>query len=107
MLISGVALFIAILALYKAYKAYQVASDAITRRINNNLVTAFLERLNVEQLKRLEMGFRFKANTYQVSDILSGNFQLVDDYNALLNALNISDLKDYHAVIVHEISKRK
>ena len=107
MLISGVALFIAILALYKAYKAHQVASDAITRQINNNFVTSFLERLNVEQLKRLEMGFRFKANTYQVSDILNGDFQLVDDYNALLNALNISDLKDYHAVIVHEISKRK
>lgn len=107
MLISGVALFIAILALYKAYKAHQVASDAITRRINNNLVTSFLERLSVEQLKRLEMGFRFKAGTYQVSDILSGDFQLVDDYNALLNALNTSDLKDYHAVIVHEINKRK
>nr|DAJ98492.1 MAG TPA: hypothetical protein [Caudoviricetes sp.] len=107
MLISGVALLIAILALYKSCKAHHAASDAITRQINNKLVTSFLERLNVEQLKRLEMGFRFKADTYQVSDILSGDFQLIDDYNALLNALNISDLKDYHAVIVHEISKRK
>ncbi|ARK07347.1 hypothetical protein FDH39_gp020 [Salmonella phage Si3] len=53
------------------------------------------------------MSFRYKAKTYQISDIFKDDFQLVDDYNSLINALNISDLKDYYAVIVQELSKRK
>lgn len=107
MLMTGITAIIAIFALYKAYKAYNLASKAITQQVNNNLVMSFLERLSDKQLKRLEMSFRFRARTYQISDIFKDNFQLVDDYNSLINALNISDLKDYHAVIVQELSKRK
>lgn len=107
MLMMGITAIITILALYKAYSAYNLASKAITQQVNNNLVMSFLERLSDEQLKRLEMSFRFRARTYQISDIFKDNFQLVDDYNSLINALNISDLKDYHAVIVQELSKRK
>ena len=104
---TGITAIIAIFALYKAYKAYNLASKAITQQVNNNIVMSFLERLSDELLKRLEMSFRFRARTYQISDIFKDNFQLVDDYNSLINALNISDLKDYHAVIVQELSKRK
>lgn len=107
MLMMGITAIITILALYKAYSAYNLASKAITQQVSNNLVMSFLERLSDEQLKRLEMSFRFKARTYQISDIFKDNFQLVDDYNSLINALNISDLKDYYAVIVQELSKRK
>lgn len=107
MLITGITASIAIFALYKAYKAYNLANKAITQQVNNNLVMSFLELLSDEQLKRLEMSFRFRARTYQISDIFKDDFQLVDDYNSLINALNISDLKDYHAVIVQELSKRK
>ncbi len=107
MLITGITASIAIFALYKAYKAYNLANKAITKQVNNNLVMSFLERLSDEQLKRLEMSFRFRARTYQISDIFKDDFQLVDDYNSLINALNISNLKDYHAVIVQELSKRK
>lgn len=107
MLMMVITAIIAILALYKAYSAYNLASKAITQQVSNSLVMSFLERLSDEQLKRLEMSFRFRARTYQISDIFKDNFQLVDDYNSLINALNISDLKDYHAVIVQELSKRK
>lgn len=107
MLMTGVTAIIAIFALYKAYKAYNLASKAITQQVSNSLVESFLERLNDEQIKRLEMSFRFQSKTYQISDIFKDDFQLVDDYNSLINALNISDLKDYYAVIVQEMSKRK
>ena len=107
MLITGVTAIIAIFALYKAYKAYNLADKAITQQVNNNLVMSFLERLSDEQIKRLEMSFRFQSKTYQISDIFKEDFQLVDDYDSLINALNISDLKDYYAVIVQEMSKRK
>ena len=107
MLMTGITAIIAIFALYKAYKAYNLASKAITQQVNNNLVISFLERLSDEQLKRLEMSFRFKSKTYQISDIFKDDFQLVDDYNSLINALNVSDLKDYYSVIVQELSKRK
>ena len=107
MLITGVTAIIAIFALYKAYKAYNLASKAITQQVSNSLVESFLERLSDEQLKRLEMSFRFQSKTYQISDIFKEDFQLVDDYNSLINALNISDLKDYYAVIVQELNKRK
>lgn len=107
MLMTGITAILAIFALYKAYKAYNLASKAITQQVNNNLVMSFLERLSDEQLKRLEISFRFQARTYQISDIFKDDFQLVDDYNSLINALNISDLKDYYAVIVQELSKRK
>ena len=107
MLMTGITAIIAIFALYKAYKAYNLASKAITQRVSNNLVESFLGRLSDEQLKRLEMSFRFQSRTYQISDIFKDDFQLVDDYNTLINALNISDLKDYYAVIVQEMSKRK
>ena len=107
MLMTGITAIIAIFALYKAYKAYNLANKAITQQVSNNLVGSFLERLSDEQIKRLEMSFRYKANTYQISDIFKDDFQLVDDYNSLINALNISDLKDYYAVIVQELSKRK
>lgn len=103
MLMTGITAIIAIFALYKAYKAYNLADKAI----NNSLVESFLGRLSDEQIKRLEMSFRYKAKTYQISDIFKDDFQLVDDYNSLINALNISDLKDYYAVIVQELSKRK
>lgn len=107
MLMTGITAIIAIFALYKAYKAYNLASKATTQQVNNNLVISFLERLSDEQLKRLEMSFRFKSKTYQISDIFKDDFQLVDDYNSLINALNVSDLKDYYSVIVQELSKRK
>lgn len=107
MLITGVTAIIAIMALYKAYKAYNLASKAITQQVSNNLVESFLGRLSDEQIKRLEMSFRFQSKTYQISDIFKDDFQLVDDYNSLINALNISDLKDYYAVIAQEMSKRK
>ncbi|UPW39541.1 tail tube protein [Escherichia phage vB_EcoM_ESCO49] len=107
MLMTGVTAIIAIFALYKAYKAYNLADKAITQQVNNSLVMSFLERLSDEQIKRLEMSFRFKARTYQISDIFKDDFQLVDDYNSLINALNTSDLKDYYAVIAQEMSKRK
>lgn len=107
MLMTGITAIIAIMALYKAYKAYNLASKAITQQVSNGLVRSFLERLSDEQIKRLEMSFRFQSRTYQISDIFKDDFQLVDDYNALINALNISDLKDYYAVIVQEMSKRK
>ena len=103
MLMTGITAIIAIFALYKAYKAYNLANKAIS----NNLVESFLGRLSDEQIKRLEMSFRYKAKTYQRSDIFKDDFQLVDDYNSLINALNVSDLKDYYAVIVQELSKRK
>ena len=102
MLMTGITAIIAIFALYKAYKAYNLANKAITQQVSNSLVESFLGRLSDEQIKRLEMSFRFKAKTYQISDIFKDDFQLVDDY-----ALNISDLKDYHTVIVQELSKRK
>lgn len=107
MLMTGITAIIAIFALYKAYKAYNLASKAITQQVSNNLVESFLGRLSDEQIKRLEMSFRYKAKNYQISDIFKDDFQLVDDYNSLINALNISDLKDYYAVIVQELSKRK
>ena len=107
MLMTGITATIAIFALYKAYKAYNLANKAITQQVSNSLVMSFLERLSDEQLKRLEMSFRFRARTYQISDIFKDDFQLVDDYNSLINALNISDLKDYHTLIVQELSKRK
>ena len=107
MLMTGITAIIAIIALYKAYKAYNLADKAITQQVSNSLVESFLGRLSDEQLKRLEMSFRFQSRTYQISDIFKDDFQLVDDYNALINALNISDLKDYYAVIVQELSKRK
>ena len=107
MLMTGITAIIAIMALYKAYKAYNLADKAITQQVSNGLVRSFLERLSDEQIKRLEMSFRFQSKTYQISDIFKDDFQLVDDYNALINALNISDLKDYYAVIVQELSKRK
>ncbi|UPW39775.1 hypothetical protein ESCO56_00066 [Escherichia phage vB_EcoM_ESCO56] len=107
MLMMGITAIIAIIALYKAYSAYNLADKAITQQVSNSLVESFLERLSDEQIKRLEMSFRFKAETYQISDILKEDFQLVDDYNSLLNALNISNLKDYYAVIAQEMSKRK
>lgn len=107
MLMMGITAIIAIIALYKAYSAYSLASKAITQQVSNSLVESFLERLSDEQIKRLEMSFRFQSKTYQISDIFKEDFQLVDDYNALINALNISDLKDYHAVIVQELNKRK
>lgn len=107
MLITGVTAIIAIFALYKAYKAYNLADKAITQQVNNSLVMSFLERLSDEQIRRLEMSFRFQPRTYQISDIFKDDFQLVDDYNSLINALNASDLKDYYAVIVQELSKRK
>ena len=107
MLMTGITAIIAIIALYKAYKAYNLASKAITQQVNNSLVESFLGRLSDEQIKRLEMSFRFQSKTYQISDIFKEDFQLVDDYNALINALNISDLKDYYAVIVQEMNKRK
>lgn len=104
---TGITAIIAIFALYKAYKAYNLANKAITQQVSNNLVESFLGRLSDEQIKRLEMSFRFQSKTYQISDIFKDDFQLVDDYNALINALNVSDLKDYYAVIVQELSKRK
>ncbi|HBN4425741.1 TPA: hypothetical protein L2O37_004046 [Escherichia coli O25b:H4-ST131] len=107
MLMTGVTAIIAIFALYKAYKAYNLADKAITQQVSNSLVESFLGRLSDEQIKRLEMSFRFQSKTYQISDIFKDDFQLVDDYNSLINALNISDLKDYYAVIVQEMSKRK
>lgn len=107
MLMTGITAIIAIFALYKAYKAYNLANKAITQQVSNNLVESFLGRLSDEQIKRLEMSFRFQSKTYQISDIFKDDFQLVDDYNALINALNVSDLKDYYAVIVQELSKRK
>ncbi|QKN88674.1 hypothetical protein SapYZU01_111 [Salmonella phage SapYZU01] len=107
MLMTGITAIIAIFALYKAYKAYNLANKAITQQVSNSLVESFLERLSDEQIKRLEMSFRFQSKTYQISDIFKEDFQLVDDYNALINALNISDLKDYYAVIVQELNKRK
>ena len=107
MLMTGITAIIAIFALYKAYKAYNIANKAITQQVSNNLVESFLGRLSDEQIKRLEMSFRFQSKTYQISDIFKDDFQLVDDYNALINALNASDLKDYYAVIVQELSKRK
>lgn len=107
MLMTGITAIIAIFALYKAYKAYNLANKAITQQVSNSLVESFLERLSDEQIKRLEMSFRYKVKTYQISDIFKDDFQLVDDYNSLINALNISDLKDYYAVIVQELSKRK
>lgn len=107
MLMTGITAIIAIFALYKAYSAYNLADKAITQQVSNNLVEGFLERLSDEQIKRLEMSFRFQSKTYQISDIFKDDFQLVDDYNSLINALNISDLKDYYAVIVQEMSKRK
>lgn len=107
MLMTGITAIIAIFALYKAYKAYNLADKAITQQVSNSLVESFLERLSDEQIKRLEMSFRFQSKTYQISDIFKEDFQLVDDYNSLINALNISDLKDYYAIIVQEMSKRK
>lgn len=107
MLMTGITAIVAIFALYKAYKAYNLASKAITQQVSNSLVESFLERLSDEQIKRLEMSFRFQSKTYQISDIFKDDFQLVDDYNSLINALNISDLKDYYAIIVQEMSKRK
>ena len=107
MLMTGITAIIAIFALYKAYKAYNLASKATTQQVSNSLVENFLGRLSDEQIKRLEMSFRFQSKTYQISDIYKEDFQLVDDYNALINALNISDLKDYYAVIVQELNKRK
>lgn len=107
MLMMGTTAIIAIIALYKAYKAYNLASKVTTQQVSNSLVESFLGRLSDEQLKRLEMSFRFQSRTYQISDIFKDDFQLVDDYNSLINALNISDLKDYYAVIVQEMSKRK
>ncbi|HEG7433039.1 hypothetical protein [Salmonella phage BPSELC-1] len=107
MLMTGITAIIAIFALYKAYKAYNLANKAITQQVSNSLVMSFLERLSDEQLKRLDMSFRFQSKTYQISDIFKEDFQLVDDYNALINALNINDLKDYYAVIVQELNKRK
>lgn len=107
MLMTGITAIIAIFALYKAYKAYNLANKAITQQVSNNLVESFLGRLSDEQIKWLEMSFRYKAKTYQISDIFKDDFQLVDDYNSLINALNVSDLKDYYAVIVQELSKRK
>ncbi|QHR75853.1 hypothetical protein tootiki_80 [Escherichia phage tootiki] len=107
MLMTGITAIIAIFALYKAYKAYNLANKAITQQVSNNLVESFLGRLSDEQIKRLEMSFRFQSKTYQISDIFKDDFQLVDDYNSLINALNVSDLKDYYAVIVQELSKRK
>ncbi|QHR64788.1 hypothetical protein humlepung_113 [Escherichia phage humlepung] len=107
MLMTGITAILAIFALYKAYKAYNLANKAITQQVNNSFVMSFLERLSDEQIKRLEMSFRFQSKTYQISDIFKDDFQLVDDYNSLINALNVSDLKDYYAVIVQELSKRK
>ena len=107
MLMTGITAIVAIFALYKAYKAYNLASKAITQQVSNSLVESFLERLSGEQIKRLEMSFRFQSKTYQISDIFKDDFQLVDDYNSLVNALNTSDLKDYYAIIVQEMSKRK
>ncbi|MDG6689958.1 hypothetical protein QCE78_13235, partial [Staphylococcus aureus] len=99
MLMTGITAIIAIFALYKAYKAYNLANKAITQQVSNSLVMSFLERLSDEQIKWLEMSFRFQSKTYQISNIFKDDFQLVDDYNSLINALNISDLKDYYAVI--------
>lgn len=107
MLMMGITAIIAIIAFYKAHSAYNLASKAITQQVSDGLVMSFLERLSDEQIKRLEMSFRFRASTYQICEIFRDDFQLVDDYNALINALNISDLKDYHAVIVQELNKRK
>lgn len=107
MLITYTAIFISIVALYKAFKAHQLANKAITRDLKINLVSSFLERLSIEQVQRLEMGFRFKADTYQISDVLSGDFELVNSYNALLDAIQAPDLKEYYPVIAQEINKRK
>ncbi|EOR9682062.1 hypothetical protein FE149_RS27945, partial [Escherichia coli] len=63
MLMTGITAIIAIFALYKAYKAYNLANKAITQQVSNSLVMSFLERLSDEQLKRLEMSFRFRART--------------------------------------------
>ena len=59
MLMMGITASIAIFALYKAYKAYNLADKAITHQVSNSLVESFLERLSDEQLKWLEMSFRF------------------------------------------------
>lgn len=107
MLLSGIAILISIVALYKAYQAYKLASDATTLQVKNNLVTGFLERLDASQLERLEMSFRYSVNLYKIQDILNGDYQLINSYNALLEALQVTDLKDYYPVIVQEISKRK
>lgn len=107
MLLSGIAILISIVALYKAYQSHKLASDATTLQVKNNLVTGFLEHLDASQLERLEMSFRYSVNMYKIQDILNGDYQLINSYNALLEALQVTDLKDYYTVIVQEISKRK
>ncbi|QBP33073.1 hypothetical protein Silverhawkium_gp119 [Shigella phage Silverhawkium] len=107
MLISGVALLVSIVALYKAYKALNKVNEITTKEVKINLVRGFLERLDGTQLQRLEMSFRFKAKTYQINDVLSGDFELINDYNVLLESLQVADLTDYYPVVAQEINKRK
>ncbi|ALH46992.1 hypothetical protein AVU07_agp101 [Escherichia phage phiSUSP1] len=107
MLITYTAIFISIVALYKAFKAHQLANKAITRDLKINLVRGFIERLSLEQLKRLEMSFRFKAETYRIDNILAGDFKLISDYDILLEAIQDINLKDYYIVIAQEINKKE
>ncbi|ATE85851.1 hypothetical protein Sf13_gp51 [Shigella phage Sf13] len=107
MLITYVAIFISIVALYKALQAHSIANKALTRDLKINLVRGFLERLNLEQLKRLEMSFRFKAETYRIDNILDGDFKLISDYDILLESIQDINLKDYYIVIAQEINKKE
>ena len=107
MLITYTAIFISIVALYKALQAHSIANKALARDLKINLVRGFLERLTLEQLKRLEMSFRFKAETYRIDNILDGDFKLISDYDILLESIQDINLKDYYIVIAQEINKKE
>lgn len=105
-IISGAAFVIAVIALYKMHSLEKKVDDEKVNGVKVEVVQDFLKLLSLEQLKRLEMSFRFHSQTYQISDILDGDFQLTSEYNAVLHAINERDLSKYHTVIVKEIQER-
>lgn len=105
-IVSGVALGLAVVALYKVHSLDKKVEDDKVNGIKTEVVKNFLQLLTLEQLKRLEMSFRFHAQTYQISDILDGDFQLTSEYNAVLTAINEKNLSKYYTVIIKEIQER-
>lgn len=95
-------------AIYSAVKVKQLSLQITSKtkfEKNSEQVKKFLDRLNAAQLSCLEMTLQFKAGTYQLSDIFNGDFEMIRDYNNLLNYMEEDNLINYHDIILQKINE--
>lgn len=95
-------------AIYSAVKVKQLSlkiSGKVKSEKDSELVEQFLKRLSPAQLNCLEMTLQFRAGTYKLADIFNSDFELIRDYNNLLNLIEKETLAEFHDLILQRINE--